>query len=209
MYARTAKPRGGNRRDSSQKDHDRKEKEEGEPKMAKDLKGTRTEENLKNAFAGESQARNKYTYFASVAKKDGFEQIAAIFLETADNEKEHAKLWARALGLIGGGTAENLEAAAGGENYEWTSMYKTFEKEAREEGFDAIADLFREVAEIEAEHEKRYRELLRRVKDGTVFKRDSEIQWRCRNCGYIHTGKEAPEVCPACAHPRAFYEPKV
>ncbi len=177
--------------------------------MAKDLKGTRTEENLKNAFAGESQARNKYTYFASVAKKDGFEQIAAIFLETADNEKEHAKLWARALGLIGGGTAENLEAAAGGENYEWTSMYKTFEKEAREEGFDAIADLFREVAEIEAEHEKRYRELLRRVKDGTVFKRDSEIQWRCRNCGYIHTGKEAPEVCPACAHPRAFYEPKV
>lgn len=176
--------------------------------MAKELKGSRTEKNLQEAFAGESQARNKYTYFASVAKKDGFEQIAGIFLETADNEKEHAKLWARQLGLIGTSTAANLAAAAGGENYEWTSMYKGFEKEAREEGFDQIADLFREVAEVEEQHEKRYRELLKRVSDGTTFKRDTAIQWRCRNCGYVHTGKEAPEVCPACAHPRAFYEPK-
>ena len=158
------------------------------------------------AASRESQARNKYTYFASQAKKDGFEQIAAIFLETADNEKEHAKLWARALGWIGD-TKKNLEDAAAGENYEWTSMYKGFAEVAREEGFDQIAKLFEEVAEVEEAHEKRYRQLLARVMDKTVFTRPEPIKWHCRNCGYIHEGNEAPEVCPACAHPKAFYQP--
>lgn len=171
-----------------------------------DLKGTKTEQNLLTAFAGESQARNKYTFFASVAKKAGFEQIAAIFLETADNEKEHAKVWAKHLGLIGD-TAENLQDAIDGENYEWTEMYKNFAKTAREEGFDEIAQAMEEVAEVEEEHEKRFRKLLERVKNDTVFKRNTPIKWRCRNCGYIHEGTEPPEVCPACAHPRSFYEP--
>lgn len=171
-----------------------------------ELKGTKTERNLKAALAGESEARSKYTFFASVAKKEGFEQIAAVFLETAENEKEHAKLWARALGLIGD-TAANLEAAARGENYEWTTMYRDFAREAREEGFAELARLFEEVARVEEEHEKRYRQLLARVKEGTVFRRNQPIRWRCRNCGYVYEGTEVPEVCPACAHPRAFYEP--
>ncbi|MGI6143216.1 MAG: rubrerythrin [bacterium] len=170
-----------------------------------ELKGTRTEKNLKEAFAGESMARNKYTFFASVAKRAGYEQIAAIFAETADNEKEHAKMWAKFLGLIGD-TAANLKAAAEGENYEWTEMYKKFEEEAREEGFDEIADFFREVGEVEEEHEKRYQALLKNLEEGKIFKRDEVVKWHCRNCGYIHTGKEAPKVCPACAHPQAFYE---
>jgi len=171
----------------------------------KELKGTRTEKNLKEAFAGESMARNKYTFFASVAKRAGYEQIAAIFAETADNEKEHAKMWAKFLGLIGD-TAANLKAAAEGENYEWTEMYKKFEEEAREEGFDEIADFFREVGEVEEEHEKRYQALLKNLEEGKIFKRDEVVKWHCRNCGYIHTGKEAPKVYPACAHPQAFYE---
>jgi len=171
-----------------------------------ELKGSKTERNLKAALAGESEARSRYTFFASVAKKEGFEQIAAVFLETAENEKEHAKLWARALGLIGD-TAANLEAAAQGEHYEWTSMYRDFAREAREEGFDEIARLFEEVAEVEKAHEQRYRRLLARVREGTVFRRAEPIRWRCRNCGYVYEGMEAPEVCPACAHPRAFYEP--
>lgn len=171
----------------------------------KELKGTRTEQNLRKAFAGESMARNKYTYFASVAKKEGYEQMAAIFLETAENEKEHAKMWAKLLGEIGD-TAANLKAAAEGENYEWTEMYKEFEAVAREEGFDKIADFFREVAEVEAEHEKRFRALLKNLEEGKVFKRDEEVKWQCRNCGYIHKGKEAPKVCPACEHPQAFYQ---
>ncbi|HHW92067.1 MAG TPA: rubrerythrin family protein [Firmicutes bacterium] len=171
----------------------------------KELKGTRTEKNLKEAFAGESMARNKYTFFASVAKRAGYEQIAAIFAETADNEKEHAKMWAKFLGLIGD-TAANLKASAEGENYEWTEMYKKFEEEAREEGFDEIADFFREVGEVEEEHEKRYQALLKNLEEGKIFKRDEVVKWHCRNCGYIHTGKEAPKVCPACAHPQAFYE---
>jgi rubrerythrin len=171
----------------------------------KNLKGTKTEKNLWESFAGESQARNKYTYWASVAKKEGYEQIAAIFLDTADNEKEHAKRAFKFLNGIGT-TTENLEAAANGENYEWTDMYKRMEKEAREEGFEEIADFFHEVAEVEEEHEKRYRALLENIKNDRVFKRDEEVKWHCRNCGYIHTGKEAPEECPACAHPKAFYE---
>ncbi|HHT70920.1 MAG: rubrerythrin family protein [bacterium] len=170
------------------------------------LKGTKTEKNLLAAFAGESEARNKYTYFASVAKKAGLEQIAAVFLETADNEKEHAKLWAKYLGLIGD-TAQNLQAAIDGENYEWTEMYREFAQTAREEGLDEIATFMEEVAEVEEEHEKRYRQLLERLQTDTVFKRSSPIRWRCRNCGYVHEGTEAPEVCPACAHPQAFYEP--
>ncbi|NMB24112.1 MAG: rubrerythrin family protein [Firmicutes bacterium] len=169
------------------------------------LKGSRTEQNLMTAFAGESQARNKYTYFASEAKKSGYEQIAAIFLETADHEKEHAKRIARFLGMIGN-TAENLADAAAGENYEWTDMYKNFEIVAREEGFTDIADFFHEVAEVEEEHEKRYLALLERVKAGTVYTRDNPIRWQCRNCGYVHEGKEAPDVCPACLHPKAYYE---
>ena len=171
-----------------------------------ELKGSKTERNLEAALAGESEARSRYTFFASVARKEGFEQIAAIFLETAENEKEHAKLWARALGLIGD-TAANLEAAAEGEHHEWTTMYRDFAREAREEGFDEIARLFEEVAEVEKAHEQRYRRLLSRVRERAVFRRAEPIRWRCRNCGYVYEGTEAPEVCPACAHPRAFYEP--
>ncbi|SHE84699.1 rubrerythrin [Desulforamulus putei] len=169
------------------------------------LKGTKTEANLKAAFAGESQARNKYTYWASVAKKEGYEQIAAIFLETADNEKEHAKRLFKFLNGISD-TKTNLKEAAAGENYEYTSMYKEFEQVAREEGFAEIADVFREIAEVEEEHEKRYLALLKNIEEGKVFKRDEEVKWKCRNCGYVHKGKEAPEVCPACAHPQAYYE---
>ena len=174
-----------------------------------ELKGSKTEKNLMEAFAGESQARNKYTYFASKAKKEGYEQIAALFQETADNEKEHAKLWFK---LLHGGevptTAENLLAAAEGENYEWTDMYDRMAKEAKEEGFDHIAFLFAEVAKIEKEHEERYLKLLANVKDGLVFSRDGEKIWKCRNCGHIVIGKQAPEVCPVCAHPKAYFEIK-
>lgn len=169
------------------------------------LKGSKTEKNLMEAFAGESQARNKYTYFASVAKKEGYEQIAAIFLETADNEKEHAKLLLRKLNGIGN-TIENLTAAAEGENYEWTNMYKEFAQTAEQEGFTEIAAMFQEIAEVEEEHEKRYRALLANIKQDKVFKRDEVVKWHCRNCGYIHEGKEAPEVCPACLHPQSYYE---
>lgn len=171
-----------------------------------ELKGSKTEKNLWQAFSGESMARNKYTFYASVAKKEGFEQIAGLFLETADNEKEHAKRIYRFLGGIGD-TSANLIDAAAGEHYEWSDMYKKFEKEAREEGFTEIANFFHEVAEVEEEHEKRYQALLSNIKNGTVFKSDDENQkWHCRNCGYVHTGKEAPEVCPACAHPQSFFE---
>lgn len=170
------------------------------------LKGSQTEKNLMVAFSGESEARNKYTYFSSVARNEGFQQISAVFAETADNEKEHAKLWARALGLIGD-TKKNLEDAAAGENYEWTEMYRQFAETARAEGFEEIAVQFEEVGEVEEAHEKRYRKLLERVASGTVFKRDEAIDWHCRNCGYIHHGKEAPLLCPACAHPQSFYEP--
>ena len=173
--------------------------------MAKDLKGTKTEANLAAAFAGESQARNKYTYFASVAKKEGYEQIAAIFEATANNEKEHAKLWFRELGGIGT-TAENLLAAAEGENYEWTDMYDTFAKEAEEEGFTALAWKFRAVAAIEKSHEDRYRALLSNVEMQKVFEKAEETMWECRNCGHLVMGKKAPEVCPVCAHPKAFFE---
>ncbi len=203
----------------------------------KGLKGTKTEKNLLASFAGESQARNRYTYFASVAKKAGFEQIAAIFLETADNEKEHAKRFFKLLeggeveitasypaGVIGD-TAANLEAAANGENLEWTKLYKEAEETAREEGFEEIAVQFKEIAEVEEQHEKRYRKLLKNVQEGKVFKKDvvsaegsarggfasgegyaSGVKWKCRNCGYVHEGKEAPQECPACAHPQAYYE---
>ena len=172
-----------------------------------ELKGSRTEKNLAFAFAGESQARNKYTYFASKAKKEGYEQIAAIFLETAENEKEHAKMWFKY--LQGGeikSTAENLKAAAEGENEEWTSMYKEFAKVAREEGFDKIAFEFEAVAKIEKEHEERYRALLERVKSDKVFVADDVVIWKCRNCGHIHVGKEAPELCPTCKHPKSYFE---
>ena len=174
--------------------------------MIMKLKGSRTEANLLAAFAGESQARNKYTYFASQARKEGYEQISGIFLETAENEKEHAKRLLKFLNGIGD-TAQNLTESADGENYEHTTMYKEFEQIAREEGFTEIADVFREIGEVEEEHEERFRALLQRVKDGTVFKRDESIRWRCRNCGYVHEGTEPPEVCPACDHPRAYYEP--
>ncbi|MBO4925337.1 MAG: rubrerythrin family protein [Clostridia bacterium] len=170
-----------------------------------DLKGSRTEKNLWAAFAGESQARNKYTYFASKAKKDGFVQIANLFLETADNEKEHAKIWFKLLGGIGS-TEENLLAAAEGENHEWTDMYVQFAREAREEGFEDIAALFDGVAAIEKEHEERYRKLLANVKDGLVFSKDGEKIWQCSNCGHIVVGKEAPEICPVCAHPQAYFQ---
>jgi len=170
-----------------------------------DLKGSKTEKNLWTAFEGESKARNKYTFYASVAKKEGYEQIADIFSITADNEKEHAKLWFKFLGGIGD-TAANLKDAAAGENYEWSQMYKEFEKEAREEGFEEIANHFKKVAEVEAEHEKRYLALLKNVENGTVFKKDEVVKWRCRNCGYVHVGKEAPAVCPACAHPQKYFE---
>lgn len=170
-----------------------------------ELKGTKTEQNLMTAFAGESQARNKYTYFASKAKKEGYEQIAALFLETADNEKEHAKLWFKYLGGIGS-TAENLAAAAAGENYEWTDMYKTFAEEARAEGFEEIAARFEGVGKIEAEHEERYRKLLANLNDGEVYKRGSIVIWKCRNCGHIHVGESAPAVCPVCNHPQSYFE---
>ena len=173
------------------------------------LKGSKTERNLMEAFAGESQARNKYTYYASKAKKDGYEQIAAIFTETADNEKEHAKMWFK---LLQGGsvksTIENLKDAASGENYEWTDMYDKFAKEAREEGFEDIAVLFEGVAKIEKEHEERYLKLLENVEKGLVFSKDGDVIWQCRNCGHIHIGKQAPEVCPVCDHPRAHFQVK-
>ena len=171
-----------------------------------ELKGSKTEQNLMTAFAGESQARNKYTYFASKAKKDGYVQIAKIFEETANNEKEHAKLWFK---LLCGGeipdTAENLAAAAEGENYEWTDMYKEFAAVAKEEGFDRIAYLFSAVGEIEKAHEERYRKLLANVKDGLVFSKDGDTIWECANCGHICVGKKAPEGCPVCAHPKSFF----
>ena len=182
------------------------------------IKGTKTEKNLLASFAGESQARNRYTYFASVAKKAGYEQIAAIFLETADNEKEHAKMFFKLLeggdleitaaypaGIIGD-TAANLEAAATGENLEWTKLYKEAEDTARQEGFEEVAKQFKEIAEVEEQHEERYRKLLENIKEGKVFKKDNIVKWKCRNCGYVHEGKEAPQECPACAHPQAFYE---
>jgi len=172
----------------------------------KDLKGTKTEANLMAAFAGESQARNKYTYYASKAKKDGYEQIAKLFLKTAENEKEHAKLWFK---LLHGGiadTATNLADAAAGENYEWTDMYATFAKDARAEGFDEIADLFEGVAKIEKSHEERYRKLLANVEGGLVFSKDGDMIWECSNCGHIHVGKAAPDICPVCAHPQAYFE---
>ena len=168
-------------------------------------KGTKTEQNLMAAFAGESQARNKYTYFASVAKKAGYEQIAALFLKTADNEKEHAKLWFKALGGIGT-TEENLLAAAEGENYEWTDMYETFAKEAEEEGFADLAAQFRGVAAIEKHHEERYRKLLANVQEKEAFKKAGITVWECRNCGHIVIGTEAPELCPVCFHPRSYFE---
>lgn len=174
-----------------------------------ELKGSKTEQNLWTAFAGESQARNKYSYFASKAKKDGYVQIAQIFEETAANEKEHAKIWFKLLHGEGiPSTIENLKDAADGENYEWTDMYATFAKEAREEGFDDIAFLFEEVGKIEKEHEARYRKLLANIEDGIVFSRDGDMMWQCSNCGHIVIGKQAPEVCPVCAHPQAYFELK-
>jgi len=178
---------------------------------------SKTQENLLKAFAGESMARNKYTFFASQAKKEGYEQIAAIFLETADNEKEHAK---RILSFVEGevktnwdfgghktgDTATNLQTAIDGEHYEWTDMYPSFEKDAKEEGFKEIAVFFKEVAEVEEKHEQRYQKLLRNLQEGKVFKKDKEVKWKCRNCGYIHTGKEAPKECPACKYPQSYYE---
>ena len=174
-----------------------------------ELKGSKTEQNLMTAFAGDSQARNKYTYFASKAKKEGYEQIAAIFEETANNEKEHAKMWFKLLnnGQIPS-TAENLKAAAEGENFEWTDMYAEFAKTAKEEGFDRIAYLFEEVGKIEKEHEERYLKLLDNVNGELVFSKDGEKIWKCRNCGHICVGKEAPDVCPVCNHPQAFFEIK-
>lgn len=171
------------------------------------IKGTQTEKNLMIAFSGESEARNKYTYYASQAKKDGYEQIAAIFAETADNEKEHAKLWFKQLhGGYVPQTIENLKDAATGENYEWTVMYAEFAKTARAEGFNEIADMFEGVAKIEKEHEERYLALLKNIEDGVVFEKDGVTVWKCRNCGHIHIGKEAPEVCPVCKHPRSYFE---
>ena len=177
--------------------------------MAKELKGTKTEANLWTAFAGESQARNKYTYYASKAKKDGYVQIAALFEETAANEKEHAKIWFK---LLKGGeipsTAENLLDAAEGENYEWTDMYAKMAQDAREEGFNDIAALFDGVAKIEKEHEERYRKLLKNVEEGTVFSRDGDMIWQCSNCGHIVIGKKAPMLCPVCKHPQAYFQIK-
>ena len=170
-----------------------------------ELKGSKTERNLMEAFAGESQARNKYTYFASVARKEGYEQIAAIFEQTANNEKEHAKLWFKALGELGT-TAENLAAAAAGENYEWTDMYDRFAKEAEEEGFTRLAYQFRAVAAIEKTHEERYRALLNNVDMQKVFEKAEETMWECRNCGHLVIGKKAPQVCPVCVHPQSFFE---
>ena len=170
-----------------------------------ELKGTKTERNLAEAFAGESQARNKYTYFASVAKKEGYQQIAAIFEETANNEKEHAKLWFKHLQGIGD-TAANLKAAAEGENYEWTDMYENFAKDAEEEGFKALAAQFRMVAAIEKTHEERYRKLLANVEMQQVFEKAGEAIWECRNCGHLVMGKKAPLACPVCAHPQSYFE---
>ncbi|MBE6034308.1 rubrerythrin [Aminipila sp.] len=170
-----------------------------------ELKGTKTEKNLRMAFSGESEARNKYTYFASKAKKEGYEQIAALFLKTAENEKEHAKLWFKALGGLND-TAANLLSAAEGENYEWTDMYEGFAKDAEEEGFTALAEQFRAVAQVEKHHEERYRALLNNVETKTVFSKPEEKVWECRNCGHLHTGKEAPGVCPVCNHPQSFFE---
>lgn len=174
-----------------------------------DLKGSKTEQNLREAFAGETQARSKYTYYASKAKKEGYEQLAAIFLETADNEKEHAKIWFK---LLHGGevpsTEENLKDAAVGENFEWTDMYARMAKEAKEEGFNHIAYLFEEVGKIEKEHEERYRKLLDNVENELVFSKDGDRIWKCRNCGHIVIGKKAPEVCPVCNHPQAYFEIK-
>ena len=174
-----------------------------------ELKGTKTEKNLMDAFTGESMARNKYTYYASKAKKEGYEQIAAIFQETADNEKEHAKIWFK---LLHDGdiptTAENLGDAALGENYEWTDMYDRMAKEAKEEGFDRIAYLFEAVGQIEKEHEERYKKLLENIERGLVFSKDGDAIWKCRNCGHIVIGKQAPEVCPVCNHPKSFFEVK-
>ena len=174
-----------------------------------ELKGSKTEQNLMTAFSGESQARNKYTYYASKAKKDGYEQIAAIFEETANNEKEHAKMWFKE--LHGGEVPEtlaNLLDAAAGENYEWTDMYDGFAKEAREEGFDRIARLFESVAKIEKEHEERYRKLVENIKTDRVFKKEESVVWVCRNCGHVHVGKVAPKVCPVCNHPESYFEMK-
>jgi len=184
----------------------------------KNIKGSETEKNLLKAFAGESQARNRYTYFASVAKKEGYEQISAIFLETAENEKEHAKVFFKYLpgedveitavypaGKIST-TQENLLAAANGEKAEWSSIYPDFEKIARKEGFNEVADSFKEIAEVEEQHEKRYRKLLDNVKNKKVFKKDKVVKWKCRNCGYVHEGKDAPDTCPACKHPQSYYE---
>jgi rubrerythrin len=186
--------------------------------MLKSIKGTKTEQNLLKAFAGESQARNRYTYFASAAKKEGFEQISAFFLETAENEKEHAKIFFKYLeggdleinasypaGMIGT-TKENLDHAAAGEHLEWTTLYAEFGKIAGEEGFPDIARSFKEIAEVEKFHEARYRKLSANISDGTVFKKDAATKWHCRNCGYVHEGPEAPNECPACAHPQAHYE---
>ena len=174
-----------------------------------ELKGSKTEQNLMAAFAGESQARNKYTYYASKAKKEGYEQIAAIFEETAGNEKEHAKLWFKLLhdGDIPS-TIQNLEDAANGENYEWTDMYAEFAQTAREEGFEKIAYLFEGVGKIEKEHEERYQTLLANVKEGKVFAKESQMMWVCRNCGHVHFGEKAPEICPICSHPKAYFELK-
>lgn len=177
---------------------------EEEATMA-NLKGTRTEKNLREAFAGESQARNKYTYFASAAKKEGYEQIAAIFLETAENEKEHAKLHLKALGEIGD-TAANLKEAAAGENGEWTSMYPRMAREAREEGFEELAKMFEGIAAIEKAHQEQYNLLLKALQAGTVFRKPKPVTWKCRNCGNLHQGTEAPERCPVCHHPRAYFE---
>ncbi len=167
--------------------------------------GTKTEQNLRNAFSGESEARNKYTYFASVAKKEGYEQISALFLKTAENEKEHAKMWFKELNGLGD-TAENLESAAEGENYEWTEMYEQFAKDAEEEGFTALAKKFRLVAAVEKHHEERYRALLKNVETAQVFEKSEVKVWECRNCGHIVVGTKAPEVCPTCAHPKAYFE---
>lgn len=170
-----------------------------------DIKGTKTEKNLWEAYAGESMARNKYSYFASTAKKEGYEQIAAIFQETSDNEKEHAKIWFKLLNGIGN-TSQNLKHAAEGENYEWTSMYKGFAEEARAEGFSTIATLFDMVANIEKEHEERYLALLKNVEENTIFVKGDKVYWKCRNCGHIHVGNKAPEICPVCDHPKAHFE---
>ena len=171
-----------------------------------ELKGSKTEQNLLSAFAGESQARNKYTYYASKARKEGYNQIASIFEETANNEKEHAKIWIKLLHDGMPSTTENLKDAADGENYEWTDMYAKFAKEAKEEGFDKIAYLFEAVGKIEKEHEERYRKLLENLENGSIFEKDGEVYWICQNCGHIHKGKTPPNVCPVCAHPQSYFE---